>query len=58
VTTHFNSFFGDVGIDNINAGTINATENWWKCHAGPGADGCSTVTGNGITTAPWLVRPY
>jgi parallel beta-helix repeat protein len=58
ITAHFNSFFGDVGIDNIGSGTISATANWWKCPGGPGANGCSTVTGTGITTAPWLMRPY
>jgi parallel beta-helix repeat protein len=58
ITAHFNSFFGDVGIDNIASGTISATANWWKCPGGPGANGCSTVTGTGITTGPWLMRPY
>jgi parallel beta-helix repeat protein len=58
ITAHFNSFFGDVGIDNIGAGTISATANWWKCPRGPGANGCSTIAGTGITTAPWLMRPY
>jgi hypothetical protein len=58
VTAHFNSFFGDVGIDNIGAGTISATANWWKCSGGPGANGCSTIMGSGITTSPWLMRPY
>jgi len=58
VAAHFNSFFGDVGIDNIGVGTISATGNWWKCPGGPGANGCSTVAGNGITSNPWLTRPY
>ena len=58
VMAHHNSFFGDVGIDNIGGGTINATGNWWKCAGGPGANGCSTITGTGITVAPWLTRPY
>jgi parallel beta-helix repeat protein len=58
ITAHFNSFFGDVGIDNIASGLISATANWWKCPGGPGANGCSTVTGTGITTGPWLTRPY
>ena len=58
VDAHFNSFFGDVGVDNIGAGTISATGNWWKCAGGPGADGCSTVIGSGVTTNPWLTRPY
>jgi Right handed beta helix region len=58
IDAHLNSLFADVGIDNIGAGTISATGNWWKCAGGPGANGCSTVTGNGITTGPWLTRPY
>lgn len=58
VDAHFNSFFGDVGIDNIGAGTISATGNWWKCSGGPGVNGCSTVVGSGVTTNPWLARPY
>jgi parallel beta-helix repeat protein len=57
VTAHFNSFSGAVGIDNIDMGTISATANWWKCSKGPGANGCSTVMGNGITTNPWLTQP-
>jgi parallel beta-helix repeat protein len=58
VTAHHNSFFGEIGIDNIAGGTINATGNWWKCPGGPGANGCSTITGTGITVTPWLTRPY
>ncbi len=58
VDAHFNSFFGDVGSENLGAGTINATANWWKCPGGPGANGCSTAVGSGVTTDPWLTRPY
>ena len=58
IAAHHNSFFGAVGIDNIAGGTINASGNWWKCPGGPGANGCSTISGTGITVAPWLTRPY
>jgi parallel beta-helix repeat protein len=58
VDAHFNSFLDDVGVDNIGAGTISATANWWKCSGGPGATGCSTVAGSGVTTNPWLTRPF
>jgi hypothetical protein len=58
VTAHFNSFLGAVGIDNIGGGAISATANWWKCSGGPAANGCSTVVGSGVTTNPWLTRPY
>ncbi len=58
VAAHLNSFFGPVGVDNIGSGTISATANWWKCPNGPGANGCSSVEGSGITTNPWLTTPY
>ncbi len=58
VAAHLNSFFGPVGVDNIGSGTISATANWWKCANGPGANGCSSVEGSGITTNPWLTKPY
>jgi predicted small secreted protein len=57
VDVHLNNFFGDVGIDNLGTGMVNATMNWWKCSKGPGADGCSTVTGAGIQVTPSLTRP-
>jgi parallel beta-helix repeat protein len=58
VTARFNSFFDAVGVNNLSTGLVDATLNWWKCSGGPGANGCSTVTGTGIQTAPWLTRPY
>ena len=58
VNTHFNSLLGDVGVDNLGAGTISATGNWWKCSGGPGANGCSTVVGSNVTVTPWLSNPF
>ncbi len=58
VDAHFNSLFGPVGIDNLGAGSLSATANWWKCSKGPGANGCSTVLGSGVTTDPWLTQPF
>jgi hypothetical protein len=58
ITAHLNSFFGQVGVANLGAGSISATVNWWKCSKGPGANGCSSASGNGVTTAPWLTRPF
>jgi hypothetical protein len=57
VTAHLDSFSADIGIDNLSGGTISATLNWWKCPKGPGAKGCSTAEGLGITTSPWLSHP-
>lgn len=57
IDAHFNSFSGDVGVDNITTGAISATANWWGCSRGPGARGCSAVTGSGVTFDPWLTRP-
>jgi parallel beta-helix repeat protein len=58
VTARFNSFFGAVGIANLAAGSVDATLNWWKCSGGPDANGCSTVTGSGVLTTPWLTKPF
>jgi parallel beta-helix repeat protein len=59
IQVHFNSLTAGVGIDNIGSlANIDATANWWKCSNGPGANGCSSVTGNNVTTNPWLTSPF
>jgi hypothetical protein len=57
VAVHFNSLPKRVGVENVDAGTISATANWWGCPKGPGANGCSIVIGDGVTTNPWLTQP-
>lgn len=57
VDVHLNNFFGDIGIDNLGAGAVNATANWWKCAKGPDANGCSSVSGSGVQVAPFLTQP-
>ena len=59
VNVHLNDFYGTgTGIDNLNSsGTVNATENWWGCAGGPGAEGCSTVVGGAsVVATPWLTK--
>jgi parallel beta-helix repeat protein len=58
IDVHFNSFSDNVGIDNLGAGTISATSNWWDCVRGPGARGCASVEGSGVTTTPFLTQPF
>jgi hypothetical protein len=41
----------------ICTGTINAIETYWGCSKGPGAAGCTTVSGSDITFTPWLQSP-
>jgi hypothetical protein len=61
---HLNDLLGGkVGVANVCAldsaactGTIDATENFWGCHEGPGARGCSTTSGANIRSTPWLER--
>ncbi len=57
VDTHFNNFLDSVGVSNLGTGSVDATENWWKCRGGPGAQGCATVAGSDVLTAPWLIWP-
>jgi parallel beta-helix repeat protein len=60
VDIHLNNFLDDTtGVDNLGAGTSNATENWWACAAGPaGAEECATVGGPGVLFTPWLRKPF
>jgi Right handed beta helix region len=41
----------------ICTGTIDATENYWGCHAGPGGKACSSTSGSNILWTPWLDKP-
>ena len=59
VDAHLNIFLGQtVGVDNLDSGTVDATENWWGCSGGPGADDCATVEGSGVLFTPWLTWPF
>jgi hypothetical protein len=58
VDAHLNNLLGKkIGVDNLGKGTVTATVNWWGCARGPGADGCTSVAGKGVTSTPWLTRP-
>jgi hypothetical protein len=51
---------GDVcALDGSSActGSIDATENYWGCAAGPGEPGCTTINAARILFAPWLKNP-
>ena len=58
VDVHINNFLDDTtGVDNLGTGTANATENWWGCAKGPGAQGCTSVSGSNIVSTPFLTHP-
>jgi Right handed beta helix region len=58
VNVHFNDLLGgNIGVDNIGTGTVDATENWWGCPNGPSTVGCTNVKGNGVSFTPWLTHP-
>jgi parallel beta-helix repeat protein len=62
---HLNDLLGgDIGVANVCAldkaactGSIDATENFWGCAGGPGAKGCTTISGSDIRSTPWLENP-
>ncbi|MGD1021124.1 MAG: right-handed parallel beta-helix repeat-containing protein [Verrucomicrobiia bacterium] len=66
VEVHLNNLMGgNVGVANVCTldsapcgGTVDASENFWGCAGGPGNIGCSTTTGAGIFTTPWLDNPF
>ena len=56
---HLNNFEPrSIGIDNLGAATVDATENWWGCAAGPGKDHCAKVVGSSVSWTPWLLFPF
>lgn len=49
---------GRIGVQNVGAGTVDATDNWWGCKDGPGMFPCSNVNGPGtVLFSPWLRKP-
>jgi parallel beta-helix repeat protein len=66
LNAHLNNLLGgNVGVANVCAldsaactGTIDATENYWGCPAGPGGSGCTTTSGSSILFTPWLEELY
>jgi len=66
VDIHLNSLLGrGIGIGDVCAldastvctGTIDGTENYWGCPAGPGQHGCTTISAPRILWIPWLSKP-
>ena len=66
VDIHLNSLLGrGIGVGDVCAldastvctGTIDATENYWGCPAGPGEPGCTTIIAPRILWTPWLQKP-
>jgi hypothetical protein len=58
VDVHLNNLNGSgTGIQNSGAGAVNATENWWGCAKGPGAPGCTSVSGSNVVSTPFLTKP-
>jgi hypothetical protein len=58
VGVHLNNLLGQqIGVDNLDGGRVNATENWWGCAKGPGSPGCTSVSGSNVTSTPFLTRP-
>jgi len=66
VDVHLNDLLGgQVGVADVCVfdkatvctGSIDATQNYWGCHAGPGNNRCTTASGADIRFTPWLHRP-
>jgi Right handed beta helix region len=59
VDVHYNNLLdkGDVGVANLGSGHVDATQNYWGCFNGPGAKGCSTISGPSVSFVPFLRIP-
>jgi hypothetical protein len=52
---NFNSLLGgDIGVANLGSGSVDATNNYWGCTAGPTSPACSGISGPNITFIPFL----
>lgn len=59
VQIHLNNFPQNaVGVQNSGTAQVDATQNWWGCSGGPGANGCATISGTDVLFAPWLTSPF
>jgi parallel beta-helix repeat protein len=59
VDVHLNDLLGKgAGVQTLNAGTANATLNFWGCAKGPGARGCTTASGSGILSTPFSSKEF
>jgi parallel beta-helix repeat protein len=57
VAAHINDLLGgQIGVDNLGSGTVDATENWWGSPGGPGKQGATTTKGT-VSFTPWLIHP-
>ena len=55
---HLNNLLGSgVGVANLGKGTVNATVNFFGCAGGPGATGCTTVSGPAVVSSAPLSSP-
>ena len=58
IDAHLNNLLGKaIGVDNLGGGSVNATVNWWGCAKGPGAPGCTSVSGPNVVSTPFLTSP-
>jgi hypothetical protein len=48
---------GDIGVANLGPGSVDATNNYWGCTAGPTSPACSSVSGPNVTFIPFIPFP-
>lgn len=63
IDAHFNNLIDKgVGVQNLTTGLeppVNATENYWGCPRGPGAKGCTSISGpGGVLYIPFATSPF
>jgi parallel beta-helix repeat protein len=59
VDVTFNNLLGgDTGVANLGSGSITAIQNYWGCFNGPGAKGCTSISGPSVSYFPFLRIPF
>jgi len=56
---NFNSLLGGgTGVANLGSGSVDATNNYWGCTAGPTSSSCSGISGPNVIFIPFLPFPF
>ncbi len=58
VSVKWNNLNGNgMGVVNLGTASVDASNNWWGCAQGPGANGCSGMDSSNVTDTPFLTSP-
>lgn len=59
IQAHLNNFTANaIAVDSEASGSVDASQNFFGCPAGPGGPGCATIMGPNVVVSSWLPAPF